>query len=170
MTNQYPSKTLENRLFRTAMAIDRENASRTGRPTETDAETLHWHLSNLFPVQTHFTVVAVNPGNALAGQRLVELTNGALRCRHGENGADLELFDFLKEIPENNRRHPKCPITSIRLVSGDGIFIPVIRQLRQSNVHVTVIGHRNCFHHGLYRVADRVIILNDRIQQLQAAA
>jgi hypothetical protein len=170
MTFQHPTKTPKNRLFRTAMAIDLENASRTGRPSETDAETLHWQLSNLFSDQAHFTVVAVNPRNALAGQRLVDLTNGALRCRHGENGADLELFDYLKEIPENNRRHPQCPITSVRLVSGDGFFIPAIRRLRWSNVHVTVIGHRNCFHHRLYREADRVIILNDQLPQLQAAA
>ena len=170
MTFQNPAKTPKNRLIRTAMAIDLENAARTWRPTETDAATLHRQLSTLFPAQAHFTVVAVNPRNALAGQRLVELTKGALRCRHGENGADLELFDYLKEIPENNRRHPQCPITSVRLVSGDGIFIPAIRQLRQSNVYVTVIGHRNCLHHGIYRVADRVIILDDQTPQTQAAA
>jgi uncharacterized LabA/DUF88 family protein len=75
----------------------------------------------------------------------------------------LAIIDFLDEIVDRNRRLRKQRIGFVRIASGDGIFIPAIQRLQACNVHVTVISYRETTHHGLYRVADRVVLLDDTI-------
>lgn len=162
-------KTPQNRPFRTTLVVDIENVTRSAMPSEHDAEIFHYRMTRLFGSLPDETFIASNPRNAFTSQRLAEKYHGGFRVRSGRNGADLAIIDYLDEVVERNRRFRKQRIGFVRIASGDGIFIPVIRRLRASDVHVTVISHRETTHHGLYRVADRVILLDDSISRWIAA-
>jgi len=162
-------KTQQNRPFRTSLAVDIENATRSGSPSPHEAEILHWRMSRVFPNPPDETFVASDPHNAFTSKRYAELSHGGFRVRSGKNGADLAIIEHLEGIIERNRRLHKHQIGYVRILSGDGIFIPVIRKLRQIDVHVTVIGYRENIHHSLYRVANRLVLLEDSISDLVAA-
>jgi hypothetical protein len=154
---------------RSALAVDLENISRSGDLKESDADAWWWTLDMLFPKSAELSFVAVNPRNALAGSRFAQLANGALRCRSGKNGADLAIIEFLDEVGAINTRFPAQPITHLRLVSGDGIYVNSIRKLRLQGVHITLVGHRDSVHHKLHRVANRIVFLDDFVPKSLAA-
>jgi len=164
-----PMKTRQIRPFRTCLVVDLENATRSASPSRLAAETLHWRLSRVFVNPPDETFVASDPRNAFSSERYAELSHGGFRVRSGRNGADLAIIDYLEEVIERNQRHRKHQIGYVRILSGDGIFIPVIRKLRQVDIHVTVIGYRDTTNHGLYREANRLVLLDDSLSQLVAA-
>ena len=162
-------KTQQNRPLRTSLVVDIENITRSGAPSWHDAEIFHYRMTRIFGSPPEETFIASDPRNAFTSQRLAEKYHGGFRVRSGKNGADLAIIDFLDEIVDRNRRLRKQHVGFVRIASGDGIFIPAIRKLRASNVHVTVIGYRETTHHGLYRVADRVVLLDDTVCRSVAA-
>lgn len=162
-------KTPQNRPFRTSLVVDIENATRSGSPSPHDAEILHWRISQVFVNSPDETFVASDPRNAFTSQRYAELSHGGFRVRPGRNGADLAIIEHLEGVIERNQRLRKHRIGYVRILSGDGIFIPVIRKLRHIDVHVTVIGYRDTTHHRLYREANRLVFLDDSISRSVAA-
>ena len=154
---------------RSVLAVDLENISRSGKLQESDADAWWRTLERIFPNSAELSIVAVDPRNALAGSRFAKLANGSLRCRSGKNGADLAIIEFLDEVVATNTRFPERPITHVRLVSGDGIYVNSMRNLRLQGVHITLVSHRDCIHHLHHRVANKIVLLDDSIPQAVAA-
>jgi hypothetical protein len=156
-------KTTQIRPLRISLLVDIENITRSAAPSWHDAEIFHYRMKRIFGSPPDETFIASDPRNAFTSERLAEKYHGGFRVRSGKNGADLAIIDFLDEIVDRNRRLRKQRIGFVRIASGDGIFIPAIQRLQACNVHVTVISYRETTHHGLYRVADRVVLLDDTI-------
>lgn len=154
---------------RTYLAIDVENAARTGSLTTHDADVVHWRLALHFPDLPDLTLVAANPRNALVADRLRGLYFGALRCRAGKNGADLVIIEHLENLIDQNSRHPERPVTRVVLVSGDGIFARVVGQLRQHGIHVTVVAHSDTASRALMSAADAVVVFDNTVYEPVAA-
>ncbi len=100
-------------------------------------------------------MVGCHPGLVFVAQETLG-QRGQIFARRGENGADLALLGAIDPPFIASRFHLVC------LGSGDGIFTPVVFELIELGVLVTVIGRRDHTSGALSAAADRCVLIEPR--------
>jgi len=98
-------------------------------------------------------MVGCHPGLVFVAQRTLG-QRGQIFARRGENGADLALLEALDPTFLASRFH------LVTVGSGDHIFAPVIAELVELGVHVTVIGRQDHTSGLLVSEATRSVLLS----------
>ena len=107
--------------------------------------------------------------NAFAVGEVSKILHGQTLCRGGHNGADLALIDHLDRIPSASITSLSAPINEVIIGSGDGIFTSVVRRLQNQGLLVTCIAYSRALHPSLELACDKVIRLEQYINNQQAA-
>ena len=107
--------------------------------------------------------------NAFAVSEVSKILHGQTLCRGGHNGADLALIDHLDRIPSASITSHSAPIYEVIIGSGDGIFTSVVRRLQNQGLLVTCIAYSRALHPALELACDKVIRLEQYINNQQAA-
>jgi hypothetical protein len=107
--------------------------------------------------------------NAFAVGEVSKILHGQTLCRGGHNGADLALIEHLDNIPSASITSLSAPINEVIIGSGDGIFTSVVRRLQNRGLVVSCIAYSRALHPALELACNKVIRLEQYINNQQAA-
>lgn len=159
------------RPFRRLTLLDVENLA--GLPLLDGTRTLRLHsqLEKVHPISPQdITIVGGHKGNAIPCGLMARLNHGSVCLRNGPNGADLALIAKAREVPDGAFTSDISPITEFVVGSGDGIFSEVACEMKSRGMSLTVITRKSSLSRCLGTLADRIIYIDQPVNEERKVA